>query len=447
MHYDEAIHDTRTPAPSYWEATAGHLRPEAAPLEADTSCDVAIIGGGFTGLSAALHLARDHGIDVCLLEAGALAAGASGRNGGLCVVGASKLSRRQMIRRYGLAATRAFHAEQVAGIDLVRHLCSDEGIACDHGGAGHFEVAHKPGRLRELRTEARELGEHFGTRTEVYGPEEFTAIGHGGTEQFGALWSEHGLALHPLKFALGLAAAARRHGARLHDYSRVLAWHRDGRTHLLHTAGARLRAQRVIVATNGYYPEGLTEALDQRCLPVISNIITTRPLTPAEQAAQPFHTHAPLSNTRNLLFYYRLLPDGSFLFGARGDMRGSPQAGQRMRAWLERRLGEVFPAWRGVETTHFWRGLIALTRDRVPAAGALEGDPSVWYGFGYHGNGVNTATLTGQRLARLIAGVAAPRDALSDIMRGLPARLPPAALQPSLLRLAYAALGLRDRLP
>lgn len=444
--YDHAIYDTRTNAPSYWEATAGHLRAPETPLEADERCDVAIIGGGYTGLSAALHLARDHGIEARVLEAGPIAWGASGRNGGLCVTGATKLSLQQMLRRHGRAATQAYHHDQVAGIALVRQLCADEGIDCDLCGEGHFSVAHKPSRMRELRAEAQALETLFGIRTALYTAEEFAAVGHGGTEQFGALWSEHGCALHPLKFALGLAGAARRHGAHLHGYSRVLDWRREGREHVLQTARGSLRARRVIVATNGYYRDGLSAALDHRCLPVISNIITTRALTDAEIAAQPFHTHAPMSNTRHLLFYYRLLPDRSFLFGARGDVRGTPEAGARMRAWLEWRFREVFPAWRDVEITHFWRGLIALTRDRVPAAGALENDPSVWFGFGYHGNGVNTAPLTGQRLARLVAGVDAPRDVLPRVMHGLPARLPASALRPWLLRGTYLALGLRDRL-
>ncbi len=192
-----------------------------------------------------------------------------------------------------------------------------------------------------------------------------------------------------------------------------------------------------MVAANAFLPERLHRAFDGRLLPVVSNIIVTRPLTQAELAAQSWHTDCPLINARKLLFYYRMLPDNRLLLGARGDLTGAPADGARMRAWMTRRMGEVFPAWRDVEIDYFWRGLICMSRRLAPSAGRLDDDPSVFYGLGYHGNGVNCAPWTGMKLAAMVAGRERPED-LPAVLRGLPPRFPLPGL-----RLKYLAAALR----
>jgi glycine/D-amino acid oxidase-like deaminating enzyme len=247
-----------------------------------------------------------------------------------------------------------------------------------------------------------------------------------------------------LKFALGLARAAQRHGAVLHGHSPVTGWRREGGRHVLTTPGGRLRAKQVVVATNGYYREGLHRGLDASVLPALSNIITTRPLSDDELARQGWKTDTPICNTRTLLFYYRLLPDRSFLFGARGDTTGTPASAESMKAWLRRRLGEVFPAWRDVPVSHFWRGLVCVSRKLTPSVGQLEDDPTVWYGFGYHANGVNTAPWTGMRLARGVAGRLDGEDLVPAVMRGLPPKFPLPALRVWALRGAYLYYRFQD---
>ncbi len=437
------MYDDRLPVESYWYTTAPS--PVGVPLDADDHCEVAVIGGGFTGLSAALHLARDHRIDVRVLEAGPIGWGASGRNGGFCCVGASKLSVDTLIHRYGLDETKRFYAAQVEAIRLVEHLSESEGIAFDRQGEGIYEVAHSPAGYRELQVTMKVYRDQFGIPASTLDAPAFAEVGHRSTEQFGALHIGVGFGLHPLKFVAGLARAAIRAGAVLHPHSRVLTW-QPGDPHSLRTAAGTLRARRVVVATNGLTRDDLHPALSRRFIPAISNIVTTRPLTEAELDAQGWRTETPLSNTRSLLFYYRMLPDRSFLFGARGDVTGRPADGERMKRWMVRRLGEVFPAWHAVPITHFWRGFICATARLAPAIGQLDDDPSVFYGYGFHGNGVAMAPWTGRTLAGLVVGEAGAFRKLPAPLVGLPARLPPDPFRRWALRTAYAWYRVTDDL-
>jgi glycine/D-amino acid oxidase-like deaminating enzyme len=442
--YHRSIYDTARPVPSYWEATAPACDLEHRPLDGEASCEVAIIGGGFTGLSAALHLARDHGIEARVLEAGEIGWGASGRNGGFCGLAATKLSIAGMIRRHGLAEAQRFYAAQRDGIELVETLAEDEGIEYQRAGEGNYEVAHAPRALAGLEDDADALTRHFGIPTRRLSREAFAAEAHDGREQFGGIHIGLGFALHPLRFCRGLADAAARRGAVVHPRSQVTDWERADGRHRLITARGSLSAQQVVLATNAFLPEDLSPRFSGRILPVLSNIITTRPLSQAELAAQSWRTLSPICNSRNLLFYYRLLPDNRFLIGARGDLSGSPAGGEAMKVWLTRRLGQILPGWQGAEIEHFWRGLVCMSRKLAPSLGRLEEDPSVWYGYGYHANGVNTAPWAGQLMARLIAGQADPSRDIPQVMAGQAARFPLPRLRRWAVRGAYLWYRLAD---
>jgi glycine/D-amino acid oxidase-like deaminating enzyme len=261
------------------------------------------------------------------------------------------------------------------------------------------------------------------------------------SEQFGAMHEAVGFGLNPLAYARGLAEAARRHGAKLLEKAEVVTWTREGAGHRLATPTGSLSAKRVVVAANGWLPEDLVPELAGRVMPLLSNIITTRPLTDEELARQGWKGETPASNTRNLLAYLRLLPDKRLLFGGRGDTTGSPAGAAAMRRALTRYMERLFPAFRGIEVTHSWRGFIAATARLTPAIGELPSDASVSYAFGCHGNGVALMTWAGRALAERIAGTGGE---LPAPMRGLPGRLPMPPLRRWGLRAMLARAWLED---
>ena len=438
--YSPEIYD---PAEVYslWRDTA---RPGAAfaALQADVQAEVAIIGGGFTGLSAALHLARDHGIQAVVLEAGPIGWGASGRNGGFCVPGGDKLGGAAMARRYGQEEARRFVALTLSAVERVAGLLRDEAIDAEPQPGGELTVAHSPKAFEAQKREREDIIALCGHERELLSPDELRERGlaagyHGGLRE------PVGFGLHPLNYVRGLAAATAAKGARVFAGSRVSAWRREGKEHRLETATGSVRAAKVIVATGGYPPEALNRGVAGRVLPVLSNIIVTRPMSADEHAAQGWTSTQAVCDSRALLHYFRLLPDGRFLFGGRGGLGGDQASATAFRHRLTHEFRDTFKAWRNVEITHFWRGLVDLAADLTPHCGALEDDPSVFMGCAYHGSGVSMGTETGAQLARLAAGLDTP--ALPGFMRRPPPRFPLPALRKLYLAGALASYGLQDR--
>lgn len=435
-----SIHDYGRAVPSWWAASAGK-GPDAPPLNATVQVEVAVIGAGVTGLNAALALARA-GVSAVVVDAAPLGWGASGRNGGFCCLGSSKLSWQQIIRQFGLAEARRFFDLQVAAIDHVRDMIAEHAIACDKGPPGELVLAHHRRAKARLKAEEELLREAFRVDAQMMSRADLREFGLVTGENRPGLMLPHGFPLHPLKYLHGLALAAMRAGVPVHGESPVTAWTRAGARHRLVTPGGEILANRVAVATAGFTRDDLSPAFAGRLLPVLSNIIVTKPIDQATRTAQGFVSRTMCADSRRLLHYFRLLPDGRLLFGARGGISAAPGAEPAMKARLERDLAQMFPAFAGVETDYFWRGLTDLTFDLLPHLGTVE-DGSVHYLLGFHGNGVAMGSLGGAMMGARLAGQAV--DLPAPISRPLP-RFPLPALRQTYLRLAYAAYGLCDRL-
>jgi len=418
--YHPCVSDTTSLVDSYWEADRSRLeKPATTSLTGDEATDVAIIGGGYCGLAAALYLAR-RGFDVRVLEAGDIGWGASGRNGGFCSIGASFLGPAELLDTYGEAQTLNFYRMLIEAVHGVADLAHQEGITLGAEASGIWTFAHRASRLRDLEAQAL-IGRRLGIASRVVPADEFERTAFRCSEQFGALFEPVGFGLQPLAYCLGLAAAAIRRGAHVHAQARVIAWERAHGFHRLRTECGSVRARRVIVAANGWLPERLVPELAGRVLPIMSNITTTETLSDGQMAAQGYSTQFPAANTRAHLSYLRMLPGQRLLFGGRGDTSGRPSGLRAMQRLLERRRGRLFPAFAEVRTSHSWRGLIAATQRLTPAVGLLPDDPSIGYAFGCHGNGVAFMTWAGRTLGRMMAGEVVD---LPAPLLGLPARFP-----------------------
>ena len=442
--FHPSLYDRQQFHPSYWAAHT--TLPDFAPLSADTEVDVAIIGGGYTGLSCALHLQRDHHISSLVLEAGQLGWGASGRNAGFNTLPACKLSAKAVYQHWPEQEARAFFASQREGQALIYQLAAEEGFDLQSCGTGVYQVAHSRGAYAELDEEGRWL-RRAGIPCQLLSREAFAHIGHGGPDQFGALHMREGGGLNPLALSAGLAQAAVRHGARLYTQSPMLRWHKQGRWHVLGTPQGIVRARYVVVATNGYRDGQEPKELKQRVLPAISNILVTAPLSAAQWEAIGLHQQTPMSDTRMLVTYYRRLPDDRLLLGARSDTWGDPQKNQQMQDALLRLLRQKFPETGPITVDYFWRGLVSITRKRVPTWGRLAGDPSVLFNLGCFGSGVNSMPWLGRTLARAIAGHPLSPLESCAVYRDMPGHLPRNPwLQRAGLQLAYWHYAVQDRL-
>ena len=331
----------------------------------------------------------------------------------------------------------------VEAVELVRNLLADERIDADTKGSAEIELAPRPRPQNACVTNANGCPPHSVRNVEFLPAAACRERLFASPEAFGAKVHRPAFALHPLRYCRGLAAAAVRRGVRLHAGSRVLRWQTGEGARRLVTAGGELRAKRVIYACNGFMEEGLNTAFDGRWLPIISAIIVTRPLSADELGRQGWVTPDMLSTSRQVLNYFRLLPDDRLLFGGRGTSIGAPAREAEAYAELAATLGRLFPALAGVDVEYRWHGLVCFTSRLYPTLGHLPDDDSVYFGYGYHGNGVSEASWCGKQLADWIGGGRAP-GGVPAALRGLAAPFPLARFRRQYFQALLAFAKWRD---
>ena len=442
--YHSDIYKFNTPVKSYWEETSNE-KLNLEKLTKNINCEIVVVGGGYTGLLCAINLIENYNLDVILIEAGKIGWGASSRNGGFCSFPPIKTSFKKLQKIYGKEETKRFFRNAVEGSNYTKDIISNYNIDCDVTGESNFIVAHHPNKFKQIKEQAEVYKSEFGIETEIYSKEEFNKFGHGGNEQFGALSYKPGFAINPLKFVNGITKYALSKKLKIFEHTLVDKINKNNGYYTLKSKEGSVKAKKVVVATNGFYQEGLVPQLNSRILPVISNIIVTRKLTYKEIDLHNFKTFSPIVNTKNLLYYYRKLPDNRILFGTRGDYIGSDQSNLDRAKIMEKFFKNIFPDWASISIDYNWRGLIAMSQKLTPSIGKIENE-EIYYGFGYHGVGVSSAPWTGNQLSKLVFSSNSKNLNISKIYKGLPKKFIFPKLRIFYFRLAVLFYNIKDKL-
>lgn len=408
---------------SYWTASAPAFVPRGGELP--SRCDVAIVGGGFTGLSAALALAR-RGASVVVLEAGErVAAEASGRNGGHVNNGLA-VDYAQVAAKVGVERARAWYQAYDAAVDSVERIVHDEAIDCDFVRRGKLKLVTRPYQLDALaRSAERLVRDGVDTDVEVFDAQRVRDEVASDAFHGGLLYKRSGQ-MHMGRFAVGLAQAAERRGAQILTGTCVQRLQRIGRgqVHRVHTNRGSLQAQQVLLANGAARHGGYASFgwLRRRIVPIGSFIVVTEPLGAARADAllKERRTYVTVANIHH---YFRLTADHRLVFGGRARFAvSSPVSDAKSGGILRDAMVEIFPSLAGVRIDYCWGGLVDMTQDRLPHAGERDG---LFYSMGYSGHGTQMSVLMGQRMASVMAGDAAANPWSGRSWPAIPGHLGP----------------------
>jgi glycine/D-amino acid oxidase-like deaminating enzyme len=384
---------------SYWLDTAPDFN-EGADGPVEGRSDVVVIGGGFTGLSAALELAL-RGTSVTVLEAGRIAGQASGRNGGQCNTGVAQ-DFASLAASVGLEQARAFYRAYESAVQTVESIVTQHRIDCDFVRSGKLKLAAKPKHFDKLARTYDVLHREVDQDIELIEPARMrTEVGSDGFH--GGLLQRNGAQMHMGKFGVGLAQAAARHGARIFQNAAVTQIRRiAGGGYEITSARGVVRADNVLVAT-GPSRQGPLQWFQQRMAPVGSFIVVTEPLSKGQLDAL-FPQRRNYVTSLNIGNYFRVTPDNRLLWGGRARFAMSdPRSDAKSGHVLQANLAKYFPELATTRVDYCWGGLVDITVDRLPRAGQHDG---LYYSMGYSGHGVQMSTHMGRVMADVMSGSA-----------------------------------------
>lgn len=389
---------------SYYAATAVGMR-DYPILEGARTADVCVVGGGFTGLSAALNLA-ERGLDVVLLEAERIGFGASGRCGGLIGSG-QRIDVTDAEKMFGLERSRVLWDFAELAKQEIRDRVAKHEIPCDLQ-RGELLGIHKKAYLGHAREVADVLAERYDYPFCTALTKEETRARVSTDDFLEGLYDSEALAIHPLNFALGLARAAAERGVHIYENSRVLEYSQSDPA-TVSTAKGSVKTPFVVLACNGYLGK-LEPRLASKIMPINNFMIATEPLGES-RARQLIDGRYGIHDTRFVVDYFRLTEDYRLLFGGGENYRaGFPRDIAR---FVRPYMLKLFPQLNDVAIDYAWGGTLAVTVNRLPHIGRLE--PNVFFGQGYSGHGIATATFAGNVIAEAVTGTASKFDVLAEL--------------------------------
>ena len=390
---------------SYYLATARGIET-LPPLAGEHRCDVCIVGGGYTGIATALHLA-ERGYKAIVVEARRIGWGASGRNGGqLC--GGQRLDPEALIALVGSARAHRLWDLGEEAKRLVKQRVAQHAIDCDLK-PGLIHAGFKPVHAKAMQDHARFLRNHYSyPHIRPLSREELRALVASDLYHGGSFDSDAGH-LHALNYALGLARAARAAGAAIHEMTPALEIVRANGKPGVRTPAGSVSADYLVLACNGHLG-GLEPRIASAIMPINNFMLATAPLG-AERARGLIANDAAVADSKYVIDYYRLSADERLLFGGGESYR--PAYPRDIAGIVRRCMLKVFPQLADVAVDFAWGGTLAITRKRLPAFGRLDGD--VFYAMGFSGQGVALTTLAGKVIAEAVAGHAERFDVLAQV--------------------------------
>ncbi|MEY3633712.1 MAG: hypothetical protein RLZZ61_122 [Pseudomonadota bacterium] len=388
-------------ANSYYAATAQAWETQAYLASAE-DCDVAIIGGGFTGLSAALACA-ERGLSVILLEAKNIGFGASGRNGGQLIPGL-RWSMREIDVEFGRERAQAIFDLAYGAVDRVKNRIAEHHIACD-AKVGQLEAAYKPAHFDAMQRDAAFVAQHFGWEAQVVQPQD---VGHhiNGGGYHGGIYDAKGGHFHPLNYALGLAMAAQKAGVHIYENSAAQTPVDTGKHVEIRAGKGSVTAKHVIMAADTW-TGGIVPDLHSYTVPIMNYNIATAPLLDADQLLP---SDTAVADSRFVLNYFRLSADKRLIFG--GGEKYVQQPPADIAAFVRKHMVQVFPSLAQTPIDYAWGGAVGVTMNRLPHMGRTG---NMFYAHGFSGHGALVTTLAGELMAEAVMGTMSRFDVFANV--------------------------------
>ena len=410
--YDPLINKTckgQAFADSYWASTIQLPKP-TNEVQTAQHFDVAIIGGGYSGLLTAYYLATQHHLNVCVLEANQVGFGASARNAGFVLKGSGRLSYSQMANKWGLETAQGVYDEFSEAVNRVESLIDTHKIECDKQEKGYLKIAHNKNALHSLSTQAKFIQTHFtNSRSDVcqwLSAQELASNYMNNKQAYGALRYSDSFGVNPLKLLLGYREMIIQAGVKLYENSLVEQIDETPSGFTLRVNENRISCDKLLIAGNAYNNQQTHAAINNKYLPILSSIFVTSPLSEQQLNETGLKTNQVCMDTRTLKYYYRLLPNNRLLFGGRGAIYAKHQNNPAYLKNLKKGLVDCFPSLQSINTDYYWHGFIAAAMDDMPH---VTYDGKLGYILGYCGAGVSFSAQAGYRMAQMIAGCEVPR--------------------------------------